>query len=76
MEKVKKICAVLWSDESVFTVTAIGNGQVRRLEGGDRYDQQYIFERVKNFEKRTWRKRHKLHYEMEELLASVWEDPS
>lgn len=44
----EKIRAILWSDESVFTVTGTGSGRVRRPVGADRYDPRYILETVKH----------------------------
>lgn len=43
-----KIRRILWSDESVFTVSGTKHGKVRRPRGADRYDPQYTVKTVKH----------------------------
>lgn len=48
---IEKVRAILWSDESMFTVTGKPSGRVRRPRKSDRYDQRYTVKSEKHPEK-------------------------
>ena len=45
---IEKIRSILWSDESVFTVSGTRFARVRRPKGSDRYDPKYTVKTVKH----------------------------
>lgn len=45
---IEKIRSILWSDESVFTVSGTQFARVRRPKGSDRYDPKYTVKTVKH----------------------------